>query len=85
MSASVNWPAKMGAVTVPAIPAPPATIRAPVDTDVLTVVFASVRAPSVPIAAAPVWMALPVVPLYLVVDRAGWARDDTERRHARIF
>ena len=47
----------------PAIPAPPATIRAPVADEVLAVVFASVSAPSVPIAVAPTWIVLPVVPL----------------------
>ena len=39
--------------TAPVIPTPPAQIRAPVPVVVLAVVFASVSAPSVPIAAAP--------------------------------
>ena len=47
----------------PAMPAPPGQMKAPVVTDELEVVFASLSAPSVPIAAAPFVIALPVVPL----------------------
>ena len=47
----------------PPIPTPPGQIIVPVVVDVLAAVFASVSAPSVPIAAAPAWIVLPVVPL----------------------
>ena len=47
---------------LPAMLAPPAQINAPVPSAVLAVLLASVRAPSAPIAAAPDWIVLPVVP-----------------------